>query len=202
MKLNQIDERTIALAGLLQACSQVQSLARNGRLDQAVAAPLVQSILVLDALNTPAVYGGLHLLKPGLTMLAEGLLTSASTNKAEVLRYTMSLLHLQSQLFRSLDVYQQFGAAVERLNSVAEEELYNACSNVYQKFVSEMRPQIIVQGEQEYLQQPEIPPQVRTMLLAGIRAAALWQQKGGGRFTLVWQRSRMQNAAKNLLRNI
>ncbi|MFT5655266.1 MAG: CII-binding regulator of phage lambda lysogenization HflD [Arenicella sp.] len=43
---------------------------------------------------------------------------------------------------------------------------------------------------------------MRAMLLAGIRSAVLWQQKDGGKFKLIWQRTRMQNAARDLLHQV
>ena len=56
--MNLIEERTLALAGVFQACKQVQNLARNGRADAFDVDPSMQSILVLDAINSQAVYGG------------------------------------------------------------------------------------------------------------------------------------------------
>ena len=197
--MNLIEERTIGLAGVLQACGQVQSLARTGEVEHETAEASQQSILILDAVNTPAVFGGLRGVRSGLSLLADGIMTSPKAEMVEVLRYAMALMHLQNQLFRDQQAYSEFGQAVERLSAVSTEELTEACSELYQKFISSMRPQIIVQGEQNYLQRPDIPPKVRTMLLAGIRAAVLWQQKGGSRFKLIWQRTRMQNAARGLL---
>jgi len=69
--MNLIEERTIALAGVLQACTQVQNLARNGRVDQFDLDASVQSILVLDAVNTPSVYGGINGVRSGLKMIEE-----------------------------------------------------------------------------------------------------------------------------------
>lgn len=197
--MNLIEERTIALAGVIQACTQVQALARTGEVNDAAADPLMQSILVLDAVSTPAVYGGLGGVRPGLGLLAEGLLHSPQNENVEVLRYAMALLHLQHQLYRDDRAFAEFGQAVEQLSAHGGEDFVDACSDVYQRFISNMRPQIIVQGEQDYLQQPDIPGRVRAMLLAGIRSAVLWQQKGGSRFKLIWQRTRMQNAARSLL---
>jgi len=197
--MNLIEERTIALAGVLQACAQVQALANTGESDESATNTSLQSILILDALNTPAVYGGVGGLKQGLRMISEGVLNAPEGNQVEVLRYTMSLLHLQNQLYRDGDLFAEFGQEVERLSAVSDEELVNACSEVYQKFISPMRPQIIVQGEQEFLQRDEVPPLIRSMLLAGIRSAVLWQQKEGSKFKILWQRTRMQNAARSLL---
>lgn len=198
MTMNIIEERTLALAGLLQACKQVQSLARTGEVDRADFDSSLQSILILDAVSTAAVYGGVDGVGSGLKMLAEGILRSPQGMDVEVLRYAMSLMHLQNQLFLDEQQSSDFGRAVDRLSSYSQDELIGACSEVYQAHISAMRPQIIVQGEQDYLQNADVPPQIRSLLLAGIRSAVLWQQKGGSRFKLLWQRTRMQNAARDL----
>jgi len=109
-------------------------------------------------------------------------------------------LHLQNQLYRENQKYAAFGSAVERLSSYQADDLMEACSEVYQTHISSMRPQIIVQGESEYLQNATIPPQIRALLLAAFRSAVLWQQKGGNRLKLLWERTRMRNAARDALR--
>ncbi len=198
--MNLIQERTIALAGVLQACQQVQSLARTGYAKDDVFDSSLQSILVLDAVNTPAVFGGVSGLRAGLTLLKDGALNSTAGDDLELLRYMMSILQLQTQLYKDDQKFSAFGQSVERLSSYSNDELIDACSSTYQSHISVLRPQIIVQGEQEHLQQSGIPEKVRTMLLAAIRAAVLWQQKGGGKFRLVWERTRMRHAAEELLK--
>jgi len=197
--MNLIEERTVALAGIMQACKQVQSLARNGRADAYDVEPNMKAILVLDAISTPAVYGGIDGVRTGLQMIRDGALNSPQALQVEVLRYAMSIMALQTQLYRDNDAFNKFGQEVEQLSSVSTDEFTLACSDLYQKHISNMRPQIIVQGEEDYLQQPEIPPQIRGLLLAAFRSAVLWQQKGGSRFKILWERTRMQNAAKSLL---
>jgi len=197
--MNLIEERTLALAGVFQACKQVQNLARNGRVDAFDVDPSMQSILVLDAINSQAIYGGVKGVNTGLRLVKDGILNSPQLSDVEILRYVMSVLDLQRQLYRDDEKFSQFAQAIERLSAVEEDQYIDACSDLYQKFISEMRPQIIVQGEQDFLQQPEIPPQIRGLLLAALRSAVLWQQKGGNRFKVLWERTRMQNAAKELL---
>jgi len=197
--MNLIEQRTLALAGILQACKQVQNLARNGRVDVYDVEPIMQSILVLDAINTPAVYGGVPGVKAGLQIIKNGGLSSPQLLDVELFRYAMSLMHLQAQLYNRNDAFSDFAQDIERLSSVSSDEFSLACSDVYQKHISNMQPQVIVQGEQNFLQQADIPPQIRGLLLAGIRSAVLWQQKGGSRFKILWERTRMQNAAKSLL---
>ena len=198
--MNLIEERTLALAGVFQACKQVQNLARNGRADAYDVDPSMQSILVLGAINSQAVYGGVRGVNTGLRLIKEGILNSPQLADVEVLRYVMSVLDLQRQLYRDDEKFSQFAQAIERLSAVEEDQYIDACSDLYQKFISEMRPQIIVQGEQDFLQQSEIPPQIRGLLLAALRSAVLWQQKGGNRFKVLWERTRMQNAAKDFLK--
>ena len=197
--MNLIEERTLALAGIFQACKQVQNLARNGRSDALDTGAVMQSILVLDAINSQAIYGGVKGVNTGLRLIKDGILNSPQLADVEILRYVMSILDLQRQLYRDDQKFSQFAQAVERLSAVEEDQYTGACSDLYQKFISDMRPQIIVQGEQDYLQQYEIPPQIRGLLLAALRSAVLWQQKGGNRFKILWERTRMQNAAKELL---
>lgn len=197
MKL--VEQRTIALAGVIQACAQVQSLAREGQVDQAAYAASLNSVLVLDASTTLAIYGGMDGIRSGLALLADGLMSSPQYAKVEILRYVMSLLHLQNQLYRDDSRFASFAQAVERLSASDKDQFESACSDVYQHYISELKPQIIVQGEEDYLQQEGAPEQVRALLLAGIRSSALWQQKDGGRFKLIWQRSQMQDAARRLL---
>ena len=196
-----LEQRTLALAGLLQACTQVQNLARTGQLEQNDFDTALKSILVLDAMNTSAVFGGVQQLRNGLTQIRDGALSSANRDYIELLRYVMSLIHLQGQLFQNKAQLAEFATEVERLSAYSGDELISQCSRVYQEHISVMRPQIIVQGEQGYLQREDIPPRVRTLLLAGIRAAVLWQQKGGGKLRLIWERSKMRRVATRLLSN-
>ena len=200
--MDLITERTVALAGVIQACQQVQSLARTGEFTDADAQASLNSILILDALNTPAVYGGIAGVRSGLIALQSGLLNSANAESIELLRYVMSVLQLQSQLYRDEQKFSEFGLAIERLTSFPQDERIMAYSKVYQDFVSTMRPQIIVQGEQDFLQRDEVPERIRSLLLAAFRSAVLWQQKGGSRFKILWQRTRMKNTAENLLADL
>ena len=197
--MTNLEERTLALAGVIQASLCVQSLARHGELDVADFNALMQSVLILDAASTASVYGGVDGVRRGLSSLADGLLVSPKADSLEVLRYAMSLLHLQRQLLADENKLKQFAQQIENLSGYSKDDLPAKCSAIYQDFISVMRPQIIVNGEEKFLQRPEVPVQIRTLLLSGIRSAVLWQQKGGGRFSLVWQRTRMQNAARSLL---
>ena len=190
------------MAGIIQACEQVQSLARRGIADQMTMESSVKSILVLDAVNTPSVFGGLAGVRRGLRLIEEGVMQSASAQSMELLRYAMTVMQLQIQLMKNSNTFGQFGQEVDRLSAFDGDELMLACSDLYQKYISSMQPQVIVQGEEVHLQNPDIPPKIRTLLLAAFRSAVLWNQKGGSRFRLIWERTRMRNASRSLLASI
>lgn len=197
--MTDIENRTLAMAGVLQACDLVSQLARRGQCNTQFEEASVHSILVLDALNSAAVFGGIQGVQHGLKLLSDGVMSSASAENVELIRYTMSILHLQNQLYRDTARFTAFGQDVERLSQFSKGELVAACSELYQTHISGMRPQIIVQGEQDFLQREEIPPRVRGLLLAAIRSAVLWQQKGGSRFKMLLERSKYKGVAGQLL---
>jgi len=60
----------------------------------------------------------------------------------------------------------------------------------------------MIQGDQHYLTNTETAAKIRTLLLAGIRAALLWKQAGGSRWKLLIERGKMQGEAEVLLARI
>mgnify|MGYP000520694154 CR=1 FL=1 len=64
-------------------------------------------------------------------------------------------------------------------------------AELYTRTVSKMTPRIIVSGQPQYLQNPRVTDWIRTLLLAGLRSATLWQQLGGGRFDLMFRRKKL-----------
>jgi high frequency lysogenization protein len=55
-----------------------------------------------------------------------------------------------------------------------------------------------VQGEPTFLQQSDNVNKIRALLLAGIRAAVLWRQKGGRRWQFIFQSNKILETAVNL----
>ena len=56
-----------------------------------------------------------------------------------------------------------------------------------------------MKGKPEYLKLERTVDWVRTLLMAGLRSAVLWDQLGGGRFELLLGRKRIINEAQALL---
>ena len=70
----------------------------------------------------------------------------------------------------------------------------------YQDTLSTLRLRIQVQGDMRYLQQPDTANRIRALLLAGIRGATLWRQVCGHRWQLLFQRKKLLDATRALLR--
>ena len=78
-----------------------------------------------------------------------------------------------------------------------------AClAETYSETVSTLSPRIMVTGEPNLLNRPEIANRIRALLLAGMRAAVLWHQCGGGRLKLLFQARKTVEQARQLLAEI
>ena len=109
---NSNRNRTIAIAALFQCIDGVIQLANTGRCDEAIFESCVNSILIDDAINAEALYGGLDKIKPGLETLINQL-SSGSTRadgKAKQLdatQYAINVLALQKKLSNRPEVFKK-----------------------------------------------------------------------------------------------
>jgi high frequency lysogenization protein len=72
-------------------------------------------------------------------------------------------------------------------------------SGLYTDTISKLSPRIVVNGKPQYLKNDRTVDWVRTLLLAGLRSATLWNQLGGGRFELMFGRKKIMREAESLL---
>jgi high frequency lysogenization protein len=77
--------------------------------------------------------------------------------------------------------------------------LLSAMAAIYVDVISPLGPRIQVTGSPAILQSAQVQAKVRATLLAGIRAAVLWHQVGGGRLQLMFSRNRLSTQAKHIL---
>lgn len=197
--------RTLALAAVFQCASAADELARTGKIPPSDFEPLITSVLVRDAISLEAVYGGIENLRKGLKCLKSQLDPQARTQMTEVMRYAVSLLHLERRLAKRrkiLDLLDQGIEKAERQASYFElthENVIAGLAALYRETIGELGPPIIVHGEQIYLSNETIARQIRVLLLAGIRAAVLWRQAGGTKFRLLFGRNAIFKEADRLL---
>lgn len=205
-------DRTLALAGVFQAARLTQQLAREGQTDKRAFATCVRSVLALEAPTTDAVYGSSAGLGIGLAMLRDKLTGDTNQADIEVARYVISLMQLEAVLGRRPDMLEAIGNGIQTIEQqmkffateVSEPDavhptLTEKLAELYQQTISTLAPRIMVNGEHGHLQNPAIAAKVRTALLAGIRSAVLWRQKGGSRWQLLFLRKRIAAEAGQLL---
>ncbi|MCB1866846.1 MAG: high frequency lysogenization protein HflD [Chromatiales bacterium] len=199
------DERTaIALAGLFQATALVDQIARTGIADSETMSTCLESIFRIDADSTAAVYGGLEHLQPGLRLLVQQLEGGQGRN-LQVTQYVIVLLQLERRLSANAAMLAQLRDGIERIDKLRQrlgalhDDVIAPLSELYVQTVSTLRPRVIVRGQAGHLNRPLVATRVRALLLAGVRAAVLWSQVGGGRLQLMWHRRRIVRLARALL---
>jgi len=206
--MSQINNQTIALAGVLQATSLVDQIARQGRCDEDQFNTAVNSLFVTSPDQTVDVFKSINHIQSGLTLLKD-LLSQESRNQAPTwLRYALSILHLEAKLRKQPALLQQISKGLEQANSpknhfgLAHENTIASLADTYQKTISTMSLRIQVTGEPVHLRSEHNAAKIRTLLFAGIRSAMLWHQVGGRRWQLLFKRKALANSASSLLKGI
>ncbi|APE31752.1 lysogenization regulator HflD [Halomonas aestuarii] len=195
--------QALALAGVFQAASLVDELARTGQTDQRAWETLIRATLDTSPESFEAIYGGHpNNLRRGLEVL-EGVVGRKQVNPV-VLRYGFSLLMLMSKLRTNDAMMDDLGTRLTRIQGQAEhfgethENVIASLGEAYQETLSTLKTRIVVQGDPSLLQSRMMPERVRAILLAGIRFALLWHQQGGRRWKLVFQRGALKKSLDQL----
>ena len=197
--------RTLALAAVFQCAAAAAQLARTGAFNENALKPLIGSLLVRDADSLVAVYGGMANLRPGLEILKAQLDTQNRGNALEIMRYAVSLLHLERRLAKRADMLKRLDTGIESAQRQTDyfgqmhENVINTLAMLYRETISELGPRIIVRGEERFLSNEGIASRIRVLLLAGIRAAVLWRQAGGSRLRLLFSRKPILREAARIL---
>lgn len=197
-------DRTLALAGLFQAAALADDLARNGRCDERAMQHSLDSLFEFDPESVAAVFGGVEGVAAGLAVL-HGQLTQTSQRRLEVARYSIALLHhgdkLRNNPARLADLGKELEALHEKTRQfeLGDSSLHAQLARIYQDQISPIEPRIMIRGEPLYLQNPQVAEQIRSLLLAGIRAAILWRQCEGKRWQLLLSRRKVADTAQMLL---
>jgi len=200
---------TLALAGICQSAHLVQQLAHQGQADSDALRVSLNSVVDLNPGSTLTIFGGEEAnLKLGLETLL-GVLNASSRQglNGELTRYTLSLMVLERKLHASKGAMEKLGNSIQGLQRQLEhfdlesDPLLNAMAGIYVDVISPLGPRIQVTGAPSVLQNSQIQSKVRATLLAGIRAAVLWHQVGGGRLQLMFSRGRLSAQAKQILAN-
>lgn len=200
------ENQVLALSAILDAATLVDELANEGRCDQARMEMLLNSLFSLESDSLEAIYGGRAALAPGLQALMEQY-ASNSMPSVNVARYQMALIQLQRRLMRDQPMMQKLRDGIgnaQTLRDMNGDELNQSVigrmASIYQDTISQLTPRVIVKGKPVYLQSQDRSEQIRALLLAGIRAAVLWEQAGGSRWSLLFGRRAYLESAQVILK--
>lgn len=200
-----IKDRTIALAGVMQAAALVGQIARNGQCSGQAAGSSLSSIFVDSPSDTAGTFGGIEKLQLGLKTLTE-LLGGGDPTQLSDLQVALSLLKLGRQLQRDkkrlnklYDSLELCRTAWEASQEPMDPSITSQLADAYQQHISSLSFRIKVQGNPTILKNPDKVQLVRAFLMAGLRAAILWRQVGGNHWRLITQRKAMVNQASALI---
>lgn len=195
----------MALAGVLQATSLVDQVARTGLSDVEPMAVSLRSLVIFDAPATESVYGGLPGLENGLRLLRKLLETPTALAAQPAGVYGMAVLKLERRLSRSPATLESLGNQLRAFATGMEEPITDEgnvaeLARIYSDNLSGLPPRVIVNGEPQLLQRRDIAERIRALLLAAVRSAVLWRQKGGKPYKLIFSRRTLHETSEQLLR--
>jgi len=196
------EDKVIALAGLMQALALVRAVALKGSCDAAAMRESLASVLRIDADHATDVFGGIGNLRLGFQTLVEQL---DQPREPSLTRMAVSVLRLERRLAARPDMLERLRAQIESIAQMAPQDdnsmvdLPARFAQLYVETLSQLKPRVMVEGNQAFLQQAGRQTQIRALLLAAIRAAVLWRQLGGSQLRLLFRRKQYAMMARGLL---
>lgn len=195
-------DRVIALAGVMQATDQVRRIARRGHIQADDFETCLSSLLQIDAPSSADIYGGIGRLLTGLRLLEQQL---HNPQDMELTRYVVTLLRLERKLSQRNDLLDILSAGIKDIIQnlahfpITHSNTIARFADLYLQTLSTLSPRIMVNGVQAHLNNPENANRIRALLLAGVRAARLWRQCGGSRWSLLLRRNVLLRETRLLL---
>ncbi|HEX5340104.1 MAG TPA: high frequency lysogenization protein HflD [Gammaproteobacteria bacterium] len=201
-----LEDRVLALAGVVQAAALVNEVATAGRTDERFVESTLGSIIKTESADVSEVFGGVGGLGCGLRRLAT--LLGADSNSADlaVLRYTLGLMQLQAKVMRRRKLTGRLESGIGRAREqirhfgTTHSNVLAGLADTYLHTAGAVQPRIMVTGDAVQLQNPRVINLVRSLLLGGLRAAVLWRQCGGSRWALLFMRASLLKETQRLLR--
>jgi len=206
--MTTIENQTLALAGIFQSAALIEQLATQGELNQAAFDCSFDSLFTFDAPTAVDVFGDLSGLSRGLKVLTLYLSGESQAPDKNVAYYALSMLKLSSTLKRNQNLATMVQSNLQKIEKqsrdfeLSRRSVISQIDGVYQSTISTISPRVMVQGEQVYLSNSNNASKIRTLLLAGIRAAILWHQLGGSKWKLIFSRKKYVLTANQLLLKI
>ncbi len=206
--ITSLENQTIALAGIFLATEIVQDISTTGACNESNLRIVLDSLFNTNPESVESVYGSVSQLRTGHQRLIDQLGGTDTKPNMQITQYTLTLLKLQNKCQASPDIMDRIGRGIDQANTMKahydtlDPEIITLLAKIYTDNISNVSPRIVVHGNREYLEQENLANRIRACLLAGIRAAVLWQQCGGTRWKIVSGRQRYVTQANVHLRGI
>lgn len=198
-------QQVLALAAVFQAAQLGDDIALRGDCDPRALRALVQGVMALDADSFDSIYPQPELLREGLALLEVSLNRNSPGASLRPLNYGLALLHLAARLRKNADITNILRHRLMALNGqqahfsdVADDAFCHRLASIYVDTLGTFRFRIQVKGEPGHLQDEDKAARIRTLFLAGVRAAFLWQQLGGKRWHLLFKRKPLLDTIESL----
>ena len=197
------EARVIAFAGVLQGCRLVHDLATQGRADAQATQTSLASIFRIDAEDAADVFGGISGLRLGFEALIDQV--DGKQRNLPVTRLALGVLRLQGKLMRQPRMLAALRVGIESTQrqvdhfGLGHPAVQARLAELYVETLSQLRPRVIVHGSPQHLANAQLVAQIRTLLLAAVRAAVLWRQVGGSQLRLLIRRREYAMLARGLL---
>lgn len=203
--MNNFESRTLAFAGVFRAAALVNTLANEGTISDDDLRISVESIFDTDPENVIEVFGKVENLSVGFTTMLNQLGKDSQNRNIDIARYVVGMLFLERRLMKNSEMLETLSTGVELAArqsehfSITHENVIANLADLYSRTISELGPRVMVNGEQSHLETTAISNKIRTVLLAGIRSAVLWQQLGGRRWHVIFNRGKYLKLAQSFL---
>jgi len=197
--------KTLALAGMHQALSQVQQIAWEANYDYSQIDVCLSSLFVRNPDTYTEVFGSVNDLRPGLKALRTSFTEKQDKQALERARYMVSLMMLSKNIRDNKELGQQIGTTLSLLDEAANdlqgqrEYIIERIAQLYQNTISPLTPRVIVYGDPQILKDNVNAATIRAMLFAGLRAALLWYQAGGNQLNLLLGKAKYLNTINQML---
>ena len=200
------EDIVLAFAGIQQAAVLIQQLATTGECDEAMFFTSINSLYAIDAPNVPSIFGGRQGLKLGLASLNH-LFHHKNKHPADkqIAQYLLSIIHAERYMAKKTEAKEALAKKIRYIKNQSEfftpthEQVIKNLGHIYEQTIGTLPFKIGILGQRNLLSKPEIMSKIRALLLAGIRAAVLWQQVGGSRWHLFFTHWRYKQTLNRLL---
>lgn len=206
--MGNFESRILAFAGVFRAAALVNTLANEGTISDNDLKVSVESIFETNPDDVVQVFGNTNNLSLGFQTLIYQFGKDGDHRNIDIARYVVSMLFLERRLMNNSDMLETLSSGIELATRQSEhfssthENVIANLADLYSRTISELGPRIMVNGEEHHLTNITISNKIRAVLLSGIRSAVLWQQLGGRRWHILFNRRRYMAEAEKELNDI